>query len=409
MDRTGNTDIRSDFRTRKLTTDDLDQYNALLRYAFQVTEMDLKKAGWKDDEFIQSKFPILERADVLGCYDGEQLVSQVAVYPIEMNIYGRIAPIGCVTSVSTYPEYSGRGIMSRLLYQSLHDMRERGQAMAILFPFSIPLYRRFGWEIISNKISYIIKDNQIPNRKKSAKGYVRRVDWDDEDFMELHMEFAKQTHGCLLRNAAAWDEYWRWESEDTMVAVYYNAFDKPLGYMVYMISEDVMHIKEMIYLNREAHNGLWEYIRAHYSMIDEVRGNSYYNEPIAFDLEDGDIKEGIRPYIMGRIVDVRTLFSHYHCDPTEEDSLITFDVEDDFLEWNNGEFTVSFSKGTCTVVDGPGDFRVSLGIGTLTTLLMGYKTAAQLHRMERIKGDILSIQAIDETLLHETPYISDYI
>lgn len=229
MDRTGNTDIRSDFRTRKLTTDDLDQYNALLRYAFQVTEMDLKKAGWKDDEFIQSKFPILERADVLGCYDGEQLVSQVAVYPIEMNIYGRIVPIGCVTSVSTYPEYSGRGIMSRLLYQSLHDMRERGQAMAILFPFSIPLYRRFGWEIISNKISYIIKDNQIPNRKKSAKGYVRRVDWDDEDFMELHMEFAKQTHGCLLRNAAAWDEYWRWESEDTMVAVYYNAFDKPLG------------------------------------------------------------------------------------------------------------------------------------------------------------------------------------
>ena len=409
MDRTGNTDIRSDFRTRKLTTDDLDQYNALLRYAFQVTEMDLKKAGWKDDEFIQSKFPILERADVLGCYDGEQLVSQVAVYPIEMNIYGRIAPIGCVTSVSTYPEYSGRGIMSRLLYQSLHDMRERGQAMAILFPFSIPLYRRFGWEIISNKISYIIKDNQIPNRKKSAKGYVRRVDWDDEDFMELHMEFAKQTHGCLLRNAAAWDEYWRWESEDTMVAVYYNAFDKPLGYMVYMISEDVMHIKEMIYLNREAHNGLWEYIRAHYSMIDEVRGNTYYNEPIAFDLEDGDIKEGIRPYIMGRIVDVRTFFSHYHCDPTEEDSLITFDVEDDFLEWNNGEFTVSFSKGTCTVVDGPGDFRVSLGIGTLTTLLMGYKTAAQLHRMERIKGDILSIQAIDETLLHETPYISDYI
>ena len=409
MGRIDDTDIREGFRTRRLTTEDLDQYNALLRYAFQVTEMDLKKAGWKDDEFIQSKFPILERADVLGCYDDEQLVSQVAVYPIEMDIYRRIVPIGCVTSVSTYPEYSGRGIMSRLLYQSLHDMRDRGQVMAILFPFSIPLYRKFGWEIISNKISYIIKDNQIPNRKRKEKGYVRRVNWDDVDFMGLHVEFAKETHGCLLRNAAAWDEYWRWESEDTMVAVYYNEADKPLGYMVYMISEDVMHIKEMIYLSREAHNGLWEYIRAHYSMIDEVRGNTYYNEPIAFDLEDGDIKESIRPYIMGRIVDVREFFLHYHCDPTEEDSLITFEVEDDFLEWNNGEFTVSFSKGNCMVVDGPGDFRVRLNIGTLTTLLMGYKTAAQLHRMERISGDILSIQAIDEILLHETPYISDYI
>ena len=47
-----------------------------------------------------------------------------------------------------------------------------------------------------------------------------------------------------------------------------------MGYMVYLIKDDIMHIKEMIYINREAHEGLWEYIRAHDSMIDEVRGNS---------------------------------------------------------------------------------------------------------------------------------------
>lgn len=38
-----------------------------------------------------------------------------------------------------------------------------------------------------------------------------------------------------------------------------------------MISSDVMHVKEMIYLNREAQLGLWEFIHAHDSMIDEVR------------------------------------------------------------------------------------------------------------------------------------------
>ena len=48
MGKIDDTDIREGFRTRRLTTEDLDQYNALLRYAFQVTEMDLKKAGWKD-------------------------------------------------------------------------------------------------------------------------------------------------------------------------------------------------------------------------------------------------------------------------------------------------------------------------------------------------------------------------
>lgn len=90
-----------------------------------------------------------------------------------------------------------------------------------------------------------------------------------------------------------------------MVAIYYSRDDVPYGYMVYMISSDIMHVKEMIYLNREAQLGLWEYIHAHDSMIDEVRGNNYYSEPIAFELDDSDIKETIRPYAMGRIIDIK--------------------------------------------------------------------------------------------------------
>ena len=74
------TDLDPPLEIRSLTTDDLDQYNALLRYAFQVTEQDLMRAGWRDDEVMQSKFPVLERADVLGCWDGDELVSQIAVY-----------------------------------------------------------------------------------------------------------------------------------------------------------------------------------------------------------------------------------------------------------------------------------------------------------------------------------------
>ena len=63
---------------------DLDQYNALLRYTFQVTEDELTATGWKDEEIKQSKFPVLERADVLGCFDGDTLISQFAVYPLKM-------------------------------------------------------------------------------------------------------------------------------------------------------------------------------------------------------------------------------------------------------------------------------------------------------------------------------------
>ena len=81
------------YTTRYLETDDLDQYNALLRYTFQVTEEELTATGWKDDEIKQSKFPVLERADVLGCFDGDTLVSQFAVYRCIITSGGKSSPI----------------------------------------------------------------------------------------------------------------------------------------------------------------------------------------------------------------------------------------------------------------------------------------------------------------------------
>ena len=37
------------------------------------------------------KRQVLERADVRGCFDGDTLISQFAVYPLKMNIYGVVS------------------------------------------------------------------------------------------------------------------------------------------------------------------------------------------------------------------------------------------------------------------------------------------------------------------------------
>ena len=39
-----------EYAIRSLNTDDLEQYNSLLRYAFQITEQDLALSGWRGDE-----------------------------------------------------------------------------------------------------------------------------------------------------------------------------------------------------------------------------------------------------------------------------------------------------------------------------------------------------------------------
>ncbi|MDL2229469.1 GNAT family N-acetyltransferase [Treponema sp. OttesenSCG-928-L16] len=394
---------------RKLGPGDLEQYNDLLRYAFQVTEKELLDLGWEDDDIRQSKFPVLERANVLGCFDGDKLASQFAVYPLKMNIHGAVYDMGFVTSVATYPEYSGMGLMSQLMKQSLTEMRQQRQSIALLYPYSIPLYRHRGWEIVSDKMTFHIKDTQLP-KDIAVPGYVRRVEENSSDFMNIHYRFAQKTHGCIFRNDLAWEEYWRWDTEDTEIAVYYDAAGTPMGYMVYMLKEDIMYIKELVYLDMEAWNGLWKYISAHDSMIDAAEGSNYSGEPIAFWLEDSDIKETIRPYIMGRIIDVEQFFTRYQFASAGRDETISFIVNDDFLEWNNRAFTVNCTSAGISVSPGiSGNRSAALSIGTLTAMLLGYKRPPYLHSMKRIEADAETIALLERIIPREKPSISDYI
>ena len=156
--------------------------------------------------------------------------------------------------------------------------------------------------------------------------------------------------------------------------------------MVYLIKNDIMHIKEMVYLNREAQKGLWEYIHAHDSMIDEVHGSTYFSEPIAFEMDDGDIKESIRPYAMGRIIDVEDFLADYPCDPDGGTLCIELEIEDSLLPWNDRTFNVRFADGHCTMTREPAEYHLKMGIGTFTTLLLGYKTAERLYELERIEA-----------------------
>jgi predicted acetyltransferase len=45
----------------------------------------------------------------------------------------------------------------------------------------------------------------------------------------------------------------------------------------------------------------------------------------------------------------------------------------------------------------------------MTTLLLGYKRASELAKIERIKASDDTIRLIDKVIIESKPYISDYI
>lgn len=399
---------RRELKMKDVGLEHLEQYNQLLRYVFQVTDKELQEIGWEEKEIIRAKSPTLEQADVKGWFDGDKLISQVAVYPMKVRIFNKTYNMGGLTGVGTYPEYANQGLMHKLLYQSLKNMKEKKQSISFLYPYSIPYYRRKGWEIVSDKITYEIKDYQLP-KNKQVSGEVERVDVESEEVKKAYNRFAYQTHGALIRDDLAWNEYWLWDSDDLMAAIYYNDKNEPDGYVLYWIKDEVFHIKDMIFINEEARTGLWNFISAHFSMINKVIGDTYTDEPLAFLFEDADIKESISPYFMARIVDLEEFIKQY---PFKADTIRRewiFKMDDPILSWNQGNFKLVIDKnGKGQITRTSQKTEDKIDIQTMTTMLLGYKRPDYLYKIGRISCSNDTVDMLEDAIEQQAPYFSDY-
>lgn len=403
-------ETKGDFIMRELDRGDLEQFNALLQYAFQVTSYDLFQTGWKLDEIKYSKRPILDEAYVLGWFYKDRLASMIVVYSMQVNIQDEIMDMGGITGVATYPEYTGRGLIHELMKRALQYIYEQEMPISFLYPYSIPFYRKMGWEIVSDKLTFTVKDTQLP-KARPVDGMVERVSLDSEDYRKVHSYFSLQRHGCLIRDNLSWEEYWRWDNDDMITAVYYSKEHKPLGYVVYYIANEIFYIKEMVYLNIEANYGLWNYITAHFSMITQVQGCNYSGEPMAYLFEDSEITETISPYIMSRIVNVQDFLECYPYQIQPEDVKIQFKVHDKLAPWNEGNFMVSWHDGETNcekITDKLSINAVELDINTLTVMLMGYKRPTYLYDHEKIKTEYYMLTWLERLIPVEKPYFSDY-
>ncbi|SOC34918.1 GNAT family N-acetyltransferase [Ureibacillus acetophenoni] len=397
---------------REIRMDEMGQSIDLLNYVFQMS-MSIKK----DRRFVSEKSRQFKKGHALGWFDGDQLVSQILSLPFQVNIYGVPYEMGGITAIGTYPEYSKQGLMDTLIKETLKIMRDEGRYISYLFPFSIPYYRKKGWEIICDIVEFRVKDSQFPNYKE-VPGKIRRVDTKSIDLISVYDRFAARTHGAMIRNSIAWNEkfhedYWEEKFVDSDVelqaAVYYDEDDVPQAYMYYRIMEENFYIDEVVYVTEEGRKGIWNFVSAHASMVYNAYGKMTGNEPVAFLLEDSEIIQEVSPYFMARIVDVEKFLERYPFD--EPNFHIRFVVTDRMVEWNNGTYDIQSTDGKVTikkVEDVNEEITVHLSIQTLVTMMLGYKRPRYLEKIERLQGNREIIKVLEDILPVGIPTFIDY-
>ena len=166
----------------------------------------------------------------------------------------------------------------------------------------------------------------------------------------------------------------------------------------------------MIFNNEEARTGLWNFVSAHFSMIDKVEGHTYTDEKLSFLLEDSSIKEVVSPYYMARIVDFVEFIKDYKFKKSDiETRSWKFVLTDPILEENQGTFNLIIDKNGkahAEKIEEHCDDEIS--IQTMTTMLMGYKRPEYLYKIGRIKADKEIVEMLENSITQDVPYISDY-
>jgi predicted acetyltransferase len=400
-------------QVRQLITEEIEQSLRLSSFAFQYT---IPKEEWV--AAVSREIP----EEVWGGFDGEQLVAQVRVRPLRAYVQGRIIEMGGIASVASWPEYRRGGIVASLLIRSLSVMREAGQVISFLAPFSFAFYRRYGWETYTDRKKITIETALLP-RIESARvpGQVVRVGGDVELLSPIYEQYASRFNGMLNRSKE-WSKELL-ERRQGQIAIYRDELGELQGYIHYQVKNRELFIHELITLNHEAQLGIWRYIANHDSMIQQVVLMAPADDSLPFLLDNPRIKQEIEPYFMARVVDIEKLIKQYSFLPSvdrmarwsEVKSIRLYvHVKDQYAEWNDGLWELT--------VDADGSARIrrlelepsstlaqlSCDIQTLSTLLMGYMRARYLYDIGRLQGDREAAQLLEAIVPVRTTFLSDF-
>ncbi|HDR4428585.1 TPA: GNAT family N-acetyltransferase [Bacillus cereus] len=376
-----------------------DKFREALRlseYAFQY-KVD-------EDRLQQQITKMKESHEVYGIMEGENLAAKLHLIPFHIYIGKEKFKMGGVAGVATYPEYRRSGYVKELLQHSLQTMKKGGYTVSMLHPFAVSFYRKYGWELCANLlVCHMTKSDLV--MKKQVNGTVKRFNKEShpEEVEKLYETFAERFSGMLVRNEKWWLQA---VYDDLTLAIYYDENQTAAGYMLYKIENYKMTVEEFVPLHNEARNGLWNFICQHDSMIKDLEMTVSENEPLLYTLQEPRVKTEIKPYFMGRIVDVEQFLKQYELNWNNVQQEVILHITDSFAQWNN--ITVRIANHEITIIEEPIDKGIKLDINALSTILFGYRRPLELNELELISGSEEEIRAFENVVPVRKPFIYDF-
>jgi len=367
---------------RPITPDEFDRFHLVDQHAFHGSPLTAEQRPK-----ILSRFEF-DRS--LAAFDGSTPVGIAGAFTFRMRLPGASAPVAGVTWVGVLPSHRRRGILRQLMHRQLADIRDRGEALAVLWASESGIYGRYGYGRASWHDTFTIRrgEGALARDAPTDPGLRLRITEPEEARAELAKVYdavLETRPGFFARN----DQWWSRILDDPETSrkdasplrcLLAEDDDGPRGYALYsgvgrwdddlFLPDGQLDVRELVAADPPASAALWGDLLSR-DLVTTVRAAVRpVDDPLLFQLAD---PRRLRPVVTdglwARITDLPAAlsFRHYAC-PVD----VVLDVRDEIFPENAGPWRLTVDESghaVCDPVDKAAD--LSLGIAELGAAYLG--------------------------------------
>ena len=308
--------------------------------------------------------------NTLVTVEGNRVCSCLQLLPYRMQLRGRPVDVSYIVGVATRPEYRGRGHAARLLQYADTILRKRNIHCSVLLPFQYDFYRKYGWEICYDLLTY--REMEEPKYTGKITGTYQRLEiCDIKALSDCYLHFMKGFHGYLIRNQNDWEKILRDLELDHGIGFRYLKDNITTGYILYTLRDKELCIHELLYQNPEAKEALIRLAFHHMGQVSRISWKAPSADTTYLSMKDSRGKLEKETFVMGRIHNIIGALSGI---PFSGDPFV-LRVSDPMIQSNNGCYFLKEKSSVLNITATGKEPDVQMDIRTLTQLLWGFCAA----------------------------------
>ncbi|GGV44626.1 GNAT family N-acetyltransferase [Streptomyces spectabilis] len=339
----------------------------------------------------------------LGLWDGEECVGTAGAFSFRMTVPGgALVDTAGVTMVSVAATHRRRGLLTSMMRRQLDDLRERGDALAVLTVSEPAIYGRFGYGVATWSLRASIDTTRVRLTVPEGTDEVRlryAVPAEVTDACEAVYARVVPGRPGMLARQPGWERLPVLDPErdrdgaSPLQCVLAERAGEVIGYAYFAVKPDwdargpqgVVLVRAVEALDPAAYAALWRFL----CDIDLTSRIEALNRPVDDPLLHlvSDVRRcGLvtRDSLHLRLVEVgAALEARAYRTPVD----VVLDVADAFCPWNEGRWRLTGDpKGaSCKRVDDDAPADLALSVRELGSAYLGGVSLAELAWAGRVR------------------------